>query len=834
MLVLAVAFATGVCWDRFATAAEYPSGVLVWWMAAACWLAAWWGLGRWFRGRPTVGVRSVVLCGGVLCAGAAWHHARWNHFDVREIGRYAAPHAAPTCVEAVALQSPRSLPAIPPSPYRAIPVGERSQVPLAVTGIRRGTTWQPARGHSRLTVDGQLLGVQAGDRVRIFALISAPRKPQNPGEFDYALHARAERRLAEFRTGFPECVEVVQRGAWHAPRRLLNRVQTWCLNQFQRLLGRENGAVAAALVVGAQEGIAHEEYEAFRTTGTIHLLVISGLHVGIVATVALFVSNLLFTTRRRVLVATACIVVAFAVFTGGKPPVIRATVCTLAVMAALGTGSPTGRLNILSAAALTVLILNPSDLFRPGPQLSFLAAGTLIGYAAWVRQRREAESELDQLKREARPVPLHLLASTARWAGHLFAVAFCVWLVTLPLIMCYFHLFSPIAVIASPLVGLVAWHALTSSIALLQVHALIPFASGIVALVCGGLIALLRKSVAFAASIPFGHFWVSGPSVWWTVGFYAVLAGLLLLGRRVPLRWKVAAFALWVAVGFLASLLPPRETGELRCTFLSVGHGTCVVLRTPDGKCLLYDAGSLGSPELAAESIAACLWAEGISRLDGVILSHADIDHFNAMPGLIQRFSMSGAFVSTVMFDPLVHPDPSGAPRQLQDALAASNIPVREVFASDRLNLGGGVTARVLHPRRQPVLGATDNAYSIVLVVEYAGRRVLLTGDLESPGMDDVLAERPLDVDVLLAPHHGSRFSDPPGLARWCSPEWVVISGGDEAGSAEAAQTYREAGGEVAHTSTVGALDFRISREGVTLRHWAGDAWEPFPRRDLP
>lgn len=78
------------------------------------------------------------------------------------------------------------------------------------------------------------------------------------------------------------------------------------------------------------------------------------------------------------------------------------------------------------------------------------------------------------------------------------------------------------------------------------------------------------------------------------------------------------------------------------------------------------------------------------------------------------------------------------------------------------MKAGDGCRIEVLHPPRRGVLGS-DNANSIVLDIEYQGRRVLLTGDLETPGLDDLLAEAPLDTDVLLAPHHGSAFSDPPG-----------------------------------------------------------------------
>jgi len=122
----------------------------------------------------------------------------------------------------------------------------------------------------------------------------------------------------------------------------------------------------------------------------------------------------------------------------------------------------------------------------------------------------------------------------------------------------------------------------------------------------------------------------------------------------------------------------------------------------------------------------------------------------------------------------------------------------------------------VLHPTRRGVLGS-DNANSLVLAVEHAGRRILLTGDLETPGLDDVIAESALDCDVILAPHHGSSRSNPPGFAAWSTPDWVVISGShsDKQGEAEAA--YRASGAQVLDTAEVGAVRVTIADDELTV-----------------
>ena len=171
---------------------------------------------------------------------------------------------------------------------------------------------------------------------------------------------------------------------------------------------------------------------------------------------------------------------------------------------------------------------------------------------------------------------------------------------------------------------------------------------------------------------------------------------------------------------------------------------------------MLYDAGQFGAPSAGVRTISEFLWHRGYTRLDAVVLSHPDMDHFNALPGLLEKFSVGEVCVSPVMFEKDNH-----AVKVLHSAIEEHGVPVHEVRAGDRLRAGQGCAVEVLHPPRHGVLGS-DNANSIVLAVDYQGREVLLPGDLESPGLDDVLAEEPRHCDVLLAPHHGSRQSNVP------------------------------------------------------------------------
>jgi competence protein ComEC len=275
-----------------------------------------------------------------------------------------------------------------------------------------------------------------------------------------------------------------------------------------------------------------------------------------------------------------------------------------------------------------------------------------------------------------------------------------------------------------------------------------------------------------------------------------MLAGALLTG--------------WIALGLAASAARSHR-GRLDCTFLSVGHGSAVVVRLPSGKTMLYDAGRFGSPRLGAQSIASCLWSYGVTHLDAVVLSHSDIDHYNALPDLLERFSVGAVYVSPQMFQ-----RETPALSALREAIRDRSIPVRELSVGDRLAGGPECLLEVLHPPREGLPGR-DNVNSLVLAIEHLGRRVLLTGDLQPPGLDAVVAVPPRDCDVLLAPHHGSRLSDPPSLAAWCTPEWVVISGSLDSYQPETAVAYRATGARVLHTGDVGAVRAIVDDVGIEV-----------------
>ncbi|HBO43465.1 MAG TPA: DNA internalization-related competence protein ComEC/Rec2 [Planctomycetaceae bacterium] len=824
LLIVLGAVCLGIFLDR--RAAPSPG---VWWGLAAAgwstWLVAW----QLRRSR----IAGVALLLAIVAAAGVWHHLRWSLFTADDIGRFVQEPAEPVCVEALVEQAGRRLAAPEYDPMRIIPQGDRTQFELRLQKIRDGSVWRSASGRATLLVDGQMPDIRAGDRLRVFGKLAGARVECNPGQFDRAEYLRADRVRATLRAGHRECVVVVERAGdgaagWWLPRQSLDRARQAARSALWQRLEPRQAALASALLLGNREDLDPVRSLAFQVTGTIHLLAISGLHVGIIALAIGFLLRLLRVPRGQAAVLIALAAVAYTLLTDAQPPAIRASVLVVVFSSAVVLGRRPLQFHSLAVAALVVLILNPADLFRTGPQLSFLAVAALMWFGPiafrW-ENGDETSRSLHRLIDENRPWHEQIAFWLWRFFRGLTLISLIVSFVGMPLVMARFHIVTPVAIPLNVLLWIPVTVALSSGFVVFTVGWLIPPVGAVAGWICNASLAFINGAIDAAQRIPHGHSWVTGPAEWWLWGFYGGLAVAAVAWRRLSRRgrrWLAVPLVAWIAVGLLVGARPPRGD-RLECTFLSVGHGLSVVLVLPDGRTVLYDAGSFGTPDSTAQVIASCLWHKGIGRLDALVLSHADADHYNAVPGLLRRVSVGAVYVPPDMFA-----RENRSLRALREAIDTAGVPLHELaagdFLGDRSDGGHGsdrpherdFRIEVLHPVRQST-PASDNAGSLVLLVEGFGRRILLTGDLESPGLDELLAKRPVDCDVLLVPHHGSRQSNPPGLIDVCRPETAVISGSLSRNPAAIEQAYRSAGVRVLHTARVGAVEVVISPTGVDV-----------------
>ncbi len=807
LVVLVAAVGGGIGLDRM-----QPLPVPGWCGLSLVALLTWWLV---YRRRRCCASSLLLLC-AALALGGLWHHVRWHLFRADELARHTGEIPKLVEVQAAVAGAPRWSPEIPAGALDTMQRGQLTRLTLRLQFKRSGDRWVPASGRATLVVAGNARRFLHGDRIQFSAKLTPIASPLNPGEPDYAAVRRQRRELCSLFCRHPDGITLTSRGASWSPLRLVARLQLWAQSALGRHVGPRQAGLACAMVLGNRELLDPATTDDFFLGGAVHLLAVSGLHLGILASLLWLTLRTGWLPRRTSLVVIVTLVLFYAALTGCRPPVVRATILMLVLATAKWTGRRAVPQNSLAAAGLLTLAWSPAGLFDTGTQLSFLAVTTIFCWANRGASTR-ADDPLKRLIQQSRPLALRVLRRGGGAVAQAYALTAVVWLATAPLVALRFHLAAPVGILLNPLLWLPVATALFSGFGVLLSAAICPPLADSLGWVSERALTVVHGLTHAAARVPGGHAWVCGPPAWWVLVFYG-LSLLVAKARRTRLgRWPVSFWLAWLAMACLLAaplhrVWQHRSSDKLTISFAAVGHGTCVLLELPDGKTLLYDAGRLGSARSAARPICALLWARKIHHLDAVVLSHADVDHFNAVPAVLRRFSVGVVYVSPMMFQ-----QPSPAVSELRCQIRRAGVPLGTLAESARLRAGSQVSVEVLHPPREGCRDG-DNADSLVLLIRFAGRCILLPGDLESPGLDELLAEMPVACEILMAPHHGSRHSRPERVARWCTPRHVVISGGYGAETGEVLRAFTRSGARAWHTQRDGAVTWELGTGSVRRR----------------
>jgi competence protein ComEC len=629
----------------------------------------------------------------------------------------------------------------------------------------------PAEGGRASTIPE----LAAGERWRLTARLRRPHGTANPHGFDYEAWL-IERNLRATGSVRPKGGNQRLADMVHRPQYWVERARGGLRARILAALpGEPYAGVLVALAVGDQRAIPPDQWRTFTRTGVNHLMSISGLHVTMVAGLVFALVSGLW--RRSPRLATALpalkaaalagLVTAFiyALLAGYAVPAQRTVYMLCVVAAAVWLGVVESSSVVLAVALLVVVLIDPWAVLAPGFWLSFGAVGAIM-FACNGRVARPA------------------------WLAAWTRVQLAVTLAMVPALLALFQQVSVVSPVANafaiPLVGL-------GVVPVTLAGMVLPFdwPLQLAHLAMAWCMLLLEWLSALPAAV-----WEQrAPPAWAVVAATCGLV-LLLAPRGTPGRW-LGAVTLVPLFVVPPAALPP---GGLQVTVLDVGQGMAVVVRTAR-HALLYDAGPAYGPQADSGNrvIVPFLRAAGTSRLDGLIVSHDDVDHSGGAASVMQAVPVEWLLTSLPDFDPLVLEADQGA----------------RCFAGQTWEWDG-VRFEILHPAREsyedPSIRKNDR--SCVLSVSSPGLRLLLTGDIESRSewaLVDTLGDA-LRADVLLAPHHGSRTSSTARFVLAVAPRIVVFPVG-----------YRNRFGQpheevVARYDVIGARLYRTDRDGaVTL-----------------
>lgn len=528
------------------------------------------------------------------------------------------------------------------------------------------------------------------------------------------------------------------------------RWRIYLTDQLQSLFPEDVAGFARALVLGDTTGIDYETDTAFKRSGIRHVIAVSGLHVSILFSLVYF-----FTGRRKWLTALMGFpaLVLFAALAGFSPSITRACIMHGLTILAMLVDREYDPPSALSFAVLVMLLCNPWTVTHVGFQLSVGCVMGIFLFAAPIQNWLLDSKRLGRFK--------GWKARAAKWFAISLSISISASILTTPLSAYYFGMVSLVSVLTNLLTLWIitfVFYGILLALALSGVF--LPLGVAISWVTAWGIRYVLFVAKTLSAFPLAAVYTESVYIVLWLVFCYVLLGLFLIQKEKHPLVLCCCA-AITLCVALLLSWEEPRKD-NFRMTMLDVGQGQCILLQS-DSRNYLVDCGG-DSPENAADKAVALLQSQGISRLDGLILTHYDRDHAAGAEYLLQRMEVD------VLFLPLCPGDEGIRNAMLSEHQGAI------LYVNQDLIVRFGSTKLTLIPSEN---AESDNESGLSILFQREKYDILITGDRSNAGERELIAHLALpDLEVLVVGHHGSKHSTCKELLIKTTPEIAMISVG--------------------------------------------------------
>jgi len=604
---------------------------------------------------------------------------------------------------------------------------------------------------------------------------------------------------------------------------------------LQRVLPEPEGGLSAAILIGLRDRVDREVATAFTTAGVSHIVAISGWNIAIVAaTIATLLRGL---ARRRRAILTISAILAYTLFAGASPSVVRAAVMAGVTLVAVESGRGSRATTALAWAAALMILAEPATVADVGFQLSAAATAGLVAWGspiAGLLERRAPfvpapirDSLGVSLAAQAATLPIILLAF-----GRLALIAPAANLAAVPLVPPAMAAglvalgAGALAQAGAPgwltgLLAMPAWAVLTALVGMVELAASVPGASAslpfpanaVAAIVAATLLRPMHRALTRGATRG-----PAGAARESSRGERRSPASRSRTNRRASPIHRWAVFGMASAVILAGCVVSARPDGSVHVIVLDVGQGDAILVEGDRGGRILVDGGPDGETLAAALDRYVPSWDR---RLDAIVLTHPHDDHVAGLVEALDRYRVGRIFESGLSLE-------TPSYEAWREALDAHGLEAGRLAAGDSIRLDGA-TLRVLWPDADTsppgTGGATENRQvndrSIVLLGEFAGRRFLLTGDIEDD-VDPLLVARGLpQVDMLKVAHHGSATASSETMLAALSPRVAIVSVGADndfghpAGSTLA--RLREHSSTVLRTDQSGSVEVTLSAASVTV-----------------
>lgn len=650
-------------------------------------------------------------------------------------------------------------------------------VVVEVSELKQSGHWIPASGRVMTTTPASLDGLMfRGTEVEVRGILAPPPGPVAPGLFDYRTYLTRQSIYFQLKADSTNSWRI----QGEAKPALADRFLAWSQRILERGLPERDEPLRLleAMTLGRQTGINNEVYAPFMESGTMHIFAVSGLHIALIAGLLVAGLRVVRIPRHWCGLVVIPLIWFYTGATGWQPSAIRSTIMMTVIIGGWSLSRPSDLLNSLAAAGLVILVWDPQQLFQASFQLSFFVVLSIALLLPPIQKFGDQLLAHDPLlPREALPRWRRWLETPLRWLMLSFATSLAAWLGALPLTAYYFHLFSPVTLLANLVIVPLSSAALACNLGSLLCGNWLPWVGELFNHGAWLWMLLMVKISHWATTLPGAFMYVPAPNAFVFAAYYGLLVGALSgwLFKKENRRWAIGAVALVLAYGGWEW---HRARTQFDLTILPLNGGHAVHIDGPRRQHdWLVDCGTTNAVEFITKPF---LRAQGQNSLPRLALTHGDLQHIGGTKLLWDELHVMKTFTSPVRFR-------SATYRDLMDTLDAT--PDRHEIIQ-RGTTNGYWT--VLHPDANDRFPQADDA-SLVLLGQIHNTRILLLGDLGRPGQEALMNNHTnLQADIVVTglPEQGEALCD--GLIERIQPKLIIIADSEFPATKRASPALRE------------------------------------------